>query len=554
MRIRVDDDNATNAPYTGSSFSTAYGRCMLAPRGKLRQFEAVVLRVSTIKWILLVVSVPLLFFASREQYKIQSELSSISDLESEMKRSFIVNALDSAKFPRGASTGAMTQQVRDSASREFTLQSKRALESIAWLELFKVILGACMVTGSIGILQSLMQKDLDDSERRAKSLLLDGLIRVLDPQEFKTLVTELVSVARSEIVAIGMGNSYLVDDALLSQIRSRAEHQKKLRLTILTADPRCAALRDRVREEGAYARYTGIRPDSDWPLNYVAKFKEAFSPRIAPKVQDRVTIDHSKFFVMSGILIIDDAWFFQPIGTPRQLGSLSPWFQVDRNKVDGRITKFFSTYVESFSTSEQDDPQMKLILLRHGESEANVKKELCGQLWDAPLTQLGASQIENLIDRHLLQKRPDKIVSGSHTRTARSAQLISNALDCALFLDDGVNERNFGPFEGVSFDQLAISRNVDPAMHIHELTTSWSDTEGVESDAALTLRAESVLSKHWIAGRVCVVTSANVIDALLRKHCETEAGNLKSIRTASGVSVLISRDFKWSKPKRFGDR
>lgn len=99
----------------------------------------------------------------------------------------------------------------------------------------------------------------------------------------------------------------------------------------------------------------------------------------------------------------------------------------------------------------------RLYLLRHGQTEFNVKKFVQGRC-DSPLTDLGRQQAAKAAA--WLKARdvtPDKVVSSPLSRAMATARLVAGELlgpDAAVEPCEGIIERCYGPFEGGPHDAL----------------------------------------------------------------------------------------------------
>lgn len=99
----------------------------------------------------------------------------------------------------------------------------------------------------------------------------------------------------------------------------------------------------------------------------------------------------------------------------------------------------------------------RLYLLRHGQTEFNVKKLVQGRC-DSPLTDLGRQQARAAaawLKAHSVV--PDKVVSSPLGRAMDTASLVANELlgpDAAVDPCEGIIERSYGTFEEGPHDAL----------------------------------------------------------------------------------------------------
>lgn len=92
---------------------------------------------------------------------------------------------------------------------------------------------------------------------------------------------------------------------------------------------------------------------------------------------------------------------------------------------------------------------MKVYLLRHGETEGNVKGSYSG-ITDTPLTELGKQQA---VDAHLRFEdiKFDVVVSSPLSRALDTARVFT---DTKILTNEGLKEMNFGLFEGMTYDEI----------------------------------------------------------------------------------------------------
>lgn len=96
---------------------------------------------------------------------------------------------------------------------------------------------------------------------------------------------------------------------------------------------------------------------------------------------------------------------------------------------------------------------MKFILVRHGETEANVGKIFSG--WsDFPLTEKGSKDILETAKALKKYKDVEIIYSSPLNRTLTTANAIANSLKKDIQVVDSLKEMNFGIFEGKKNDYI----------------------------------------------------------------------------------------------------
>ena len=101
-----------------------------------------------------------------------------------------------------------------------------------------------------------------------------------------------------------------------------------------------------------------------------------------------------------------------------------------------------------------------VILVRHTEVALRWRGR-CYGVSDVGLSRTGAAQLSPLAAA-LAAKRPAWVVHSARIRTRRLAEAIGKAADCPVLADDRWQERDFGTWEGLSWN--AIYRATGSAM------------------------------------------------------------------------------------------
>ncbi len=162
---------------------------------------------------------------------------------------------------------------------------------------------------------------------------------------------------------------------------------------------------------------------------------------------------------------------------------------------------------------------MEIILVRHAESDANVKLLYSGTQ-DSPLTSAGIKQVDKLA-RHLAQTltQVNAVYSSSQTRAIQTAQAISHNLFIGEpIVDPQLNEISFGDWEGLTADQ--IESRYPGQLQIWESDPELSQIPNSESLESATNRIYSFCQEKYDQdpeSRIIVVTHGVVIRCLLVK-------------------------------------
>ena len=94
----------------------------------------------------------------------------------------------------------------------------------------------------------------------------------------------------------------------------------------------------------------------------------------------------------------------------------------------------------------------RLIIVRHGETEYNLKGLCQGQL-DSKLTQRGKLQAECVSNREDI-KRIDAVYSSPLRRALNTAQIINKKHNLEIIIEDGLKEINCGEWEGLWIEAI----------------------------------------------------------------------------------------------------
>ena len=102
---------------------------------------------------------------------------------------------------------------------------------------------------------------------------------------------------------------------------------------------------------------------------------------------------------------------------------------------------------------------MKLILVRHGETEKNVEGKLHSATDPEVLTKKGRQQME-LTAKHLLKIRPSSIYCSKERRASESGKIVAKILKAPLSPISGLEERNWGDFANKRWGE--VRKILDP--------------------------------------------------------------------------------------------
>lgn len=104
-------------------------------------------------------------------------------------------------------------------------------------------------------------------------------------------------------------------------------------------------------------------------------------------------------------------------------------------------------------------------LLRHGESEANLRQAVAGGNLDSPLTERGIQQAKDLARQiEYLQVKPSCIYHSPLSRAAETARLVNQSLGLEMIVRPDLKEHIFGDWENKPWSaiKIMIDKGVEP--------------------------------------------------------------------------------------------
>jgi broad specificity phosphatase PhoE len=124
----------------------------------------------------------------------------------------------------------------------------------------------------------------------------------------------------------------------------------------------------------------------------------------------------------------------------------------------------------------------KLILVRHGETETNIQGKIHKFSDPEQLNLNGELQIKKTSGA-LKKYEPVAVYTSRETRALQSAEIISATLNVPMFTVDGLEERNWGNYAGLSFQEIKLRAGMDKMSFEDRYTfhppngESWKEVE-----------------------------------------------------------------------------
>ena len=154
---------------------------------------------------------------------------------------------------------------------------------------------------------------------------------------------------------------------------------------------------------------------------------------------------------------------------------------------------------------------MNLLIIRHGQSEADILKVIEGRA-DFSLTELGRKQAELMADWVAQNYKIDKIFSSPLKRASQTANMLSKRIDIDIVFDDNLMEWQNGLIAGMTLEEAQAKYPKPDPKYPHIAVY------GQESDIQFRMRAETALSKiineNPIDYTIAVVSHGGLINML----------------------------------------
>lgn len=191
---------------------------------------------------------------------------------------------------------------------------------------------------------------------------------------------------------------------------------------------------------------------------------------------------------------------------------------------------------------------MELILIRHGESEGDIKNIHEGQ-YDLPLTNKGIWQANKMSDYIKENHQIDYIWASPLKRAKQTAELLSETINVTLEIVENLKEKNNGILAGLNKEEAKKKVPVPKGgWSLHEAV------EGAESEIDFRFRIEKVLSyilkeskgkKHK---KIVIVAHGGTISRILQSLFHMPIGKFAFNTSNTGIHHLeLKEEFTFIK-------
>lgn len=177
---------------------------------------------------------------------------------------------------------------------------------------------------------------------------------------------------------------------------------------------------------------------------------------------------------------------------------------------------------------------MTLILVRHGESEGNIRRIMQGQL-DMPLTEAGREQAR-LVAARIASMPVAAVYSSPLSRAFETAQAIAAAHDVTVNGVGGLQEGGWGEGQGLTWAEVTLRWDVGAGRPLHEVIPGAETPESLRSRAADAV--DALLDRHASDVAVCV-SHAGTLAQVIAHLLGMPMGRLPRLRTGNTAVTVV---------------
>ena len=187
---------------------------------------------------------------------------------------------------------------------------------------------------------------------------------------------------------------------------------------------------------------------------------------------------------------------------------------------------------------------VRILLVRHGQSEWNVRRLTQGQVSHPRLTSLGREQAEraaSLIGKDLAGRHVARILTSDLVRAVETAEVASKALRAPVAVDTRLREQHLGELEGRGYDETWAAA----AAH------DWSDptlpVAGGESVMQVHDRLGALLAEvaELDGGVTVLVSHGDAIRAAVAHLTGVAPQDAPWVEVANGAVARVDRAITW---------
>lgn len=188
----------------------------------------------------------------------------------------------------------------------------------------------------------------------------------------------------------------------------------------------------------------------------------------------------------------------------------------------------------------------KLLLIRHGESEANNQGFFAGQ-YDAALMPKGIEQAEKTAKYIIEKYAPTKIYASPLKRAYSTAIPISKMIKTDIITDSGLMEIYAGKWQQMSFDYLEENYSNEYSVWLNDIGNArCNDGESVEELTKRVMASLTHIAKENDGETIAIATHATPIRAAQTLIQYGGIADMKNVPWVSNGSVtVLEYDGEW---------
>jgi broad specificity phosphatase PhoE len=204
----------------------------------------------------------------------------------------------------------------------------------------------------------------------------------------------------------------------------------------------------------------------------------------------------------------------------------------------------------------QHEQVCRIVLVRHGETEANVRGHFA-ESDEIPLTEAGRLQAQALALRLARDFNPSVLISSTFLRARQTSDILARVLGLKTEVLEGIHERNFGSLRGHPYSRLAQAISADGLPDLNAIDPDKIRTwrpEGGESLEDVRLRAIAALEHLRVryAGRQILVVCHGAVIRSICSHITGEWSEDYILPNCAAV-VIEHTESGWQQPIPFND-
>lgn len=181
----------------------------------------------------------------------------------------------------------------------------------------------------------------------------------------------------------------------------------------------------------------------------------------------------------------------------------------------------------------------RLILIRHGESEANNKGYFAGQ-YDAELMPKGIGQAEKTAEYIVKKYAPDEIYSSDLKRAYSTALPVSKLIGKDVITNKGLREIFAGKWQKMTFDNLEKEFKDEYGVWLSDIGNAHcTGGESVKELGERVMATLTVIAKENPGKTIAVATHATPIRAAQTIIQYGDISNMKNVSWVSNGSVTV---------------